>query len=56
MSPSTRLRLVAVVLLLSAVYAVLIAQDRDLAQAVAVAYISILLTIIFLISFWKRDA
>jgi len=53
MAPNTRLRLSAVMIVLSAFYAVLITQDRQLAEAVALGYIGLLLTVFFLTNIWK---
>jgi hypothetical protein len=38
----------------SAIYAVLIAKDRDLAEAAAVGYIALLLTIFVIVNTWKK--
>ena len=38
----------------SAIYAVLIAEDRDLAEALAVGYIALLLTIFVTVNVWKK--
>lgn len=56
MGPNTRLRLSVVMIVLSAIYAGLIVQDRDLAGIVAIGYIALLLTLIVLTNLWKRDA
>jgi hypothetical protein len=41
-------------LILSAAYAALIAWDADVAQAFALAYVALLLTIIVLCEVWKK--
>ena len=55
MGPNTRLRMSIFMIVFSAVYAVLIAEDRDLAEVVAVGYIALLLTVFIIINMWKKD-
>lgn len=54
MNPRLRLALCAVMILLSAGYAVLVSKDKDLAEAVALGYIAVLLTIFTIVNVWKR--
>lgn len=54
MSPSVRLRLVAVVLLMSAVYAVMVAKDPQVASAISSGYVAIVVTVIVLVNVWKK--
>lgn len=46
MTPNRRLWLVAVLIVLSASYAVIVTRDRSLAYALALGYIAIMLTVI----------
>lgn len=55
MTPKTRLRLIAIMIMLSAIYAVLIVADRDLAGVIAVGYIAVILTVFVVVNAWKRD-
>lgn len=54
MTPSTRLRMSALMILLSAIYGVLIAQDPNTATAIALGYVAALLTAIILTNIWKK--
>lgn len=54
MTPKTRLRLIAIMLMLSAIYAVLIVADREIAGVIAVGYIAIILTVFVLVNAWKK--
>jgi len=54
MGPNTRLRLSMLMIIFSAIYAVLIAKDRDLAEVVAVGYIALLLTVFVTVNIWKK--
>lgn len=54
MLPRTRLYLCGFLIVVSAVYAVLVAEDPDVAEAVALGYIALVLTLFFLITVWKR--
>lgn len=56
MTPKTRLRVIVGLLTLSAIYAVLVGLNPDLAQTVALGYIAILLTLFTLVSCWKRPS
>jgi hypothetical protein len=54
MSPKLRLYLCAIIVALSGAYAVLIATDIELAKAVALGYIGLILTIFLLLNVWRR--
>lgn len=54
MTPRTRLSAIAVVLVLSAIYAFLVARSPAAARTVALGYICLLLTIIVLIQCWRK--
>lgn len=54
MTPRHRLILCAVMILISASYAVLVAKNLELAKAVALGYIAVMLTLIAIINIWKR--
>lgn len=45
-TPSRRLWLIAVLIVLSAAYAVIVTRDKSLAYALALGYIAILLTVL----------
>lgn len=53
MKLGTRLALVAVVIIGSACYAILIAKSPELGRTVALGYIAILLTILVTVNLWK---
>lgn len=53
MTPNTRLRLIAIMIMFSAIYAVLIVADRDLAGVIAVGYIALVLTVFVAVNAWK---
>lgn len=55
MGASTRLNLCIVVIVGSAIYALLVAQAPDFAEAVALGYIAVLLTILVAINLWKKE-
>lgn len=46
MTPNRRLWLVAVLIVLSATYAVIVNRDRSLSYALALGYIAVLLTVL----------
>ena len=46
--------LCAVMILISASYAVLVAKDLELAKAVALGYIALMLTLIVIVNVWKK--
>lgn len=54
MTAKTRLALIALVIIGSAAYAVLVKQDPSTASAVAVGYVALLVTIIAAIQIWRR--
>lgn len=54
MSASYRLLLCGVLILLSAVYAVLVARDPAFAAAVAAGYVAIVGTVFLIVNFWKK--
>jgi membrane protein YdbS with pleckstrin-like domain len=54
MSLSCRLALIASVLIGSAAYAVLVAQNPSIASAIAVGYVALLVTVITVIQIWRR--
>lgn len=54
MGPSARLRWSIFMIAFSAIYAVLIVKDPDLASAVAVGYIALLLTVFTIVNIWKK--
>lgn len=54
MTPNRRLWLIAILLIISAAYAVIVAKDQGLAYALALGYIAILLTILVILHVWKQ--
>lgn len=56
MNPRLRLWLCVVMIVLSAGYAVLVSKNVELAKAVALGYIAVMLTIIVIINVWKKPA
>lgn len=54
MGPNTRLRWTGGMILVSAGYAVLVAKDPEVAQAIALGYVALLLTIFVLVGTWKK--
>ena len=54
MGPNARLRWSIFMIVFSAIYALLIAKDRDLAEAAAVGYIALLLTVFVIVNIWKK--
>lgn len=54
MTPNLRLALVAFLLVGSAAYAVVAVKSPDLASAIAVGYVAILVTISTAIQIWRR--
>lgn len=54
MTPNKRLFVIAVLLILSATYAVIVKRDQSLAYAVALGYIAMILTALFILSCWKK--
>lgn len=54
MTSTTRLQVCGVILVISAAYAVLLAQDTEVASAIASGYVALLLTAIVLVNVWKK--
>lgn len=54
MKANTRLSLIAFLIVGSALYAFLIAKDPKFAEAIALGYIAMLLTVLTIINVWKR--
>lgn len=54
MTSNTRLRLSAVMIIISAIYAVVVAKDPQVASAVSSGYIAVLLTTFVLSNLWKK--
>lgn len=54
MTPRLRLWLCAVMILLSAGYAVLVAKNLEIAKAVALGYIGLMLTLLVIVNVWRR--
>lgn len=54
MNPRLRLWACVVMILVSAGYAVLVAKNLEIAKAVALGYIALMLTLIVIVNLWKR--
>lgn len=54
MTPFNRLRVVAGLIILSAIYAVLVKENPSLASAVSSGYVALLLTIMIILNVWKK--
>lgn len=54
MTPNTRLGLLAGIIVFSAAYAVIVRKDPALASAIAAGYVAALLTVLALVSFWRK--
>lgn len=54
MSASLRLLLCGVLILLSAIYAVLVARDPTTASAIAAWYVAVVVTVILAVTVWKK--
>lgn len=54
MRANTRLALCAAVILVSALYAVLVEKDQQLAETLAIGYVAVLMTALVLVNFWKK--
>lgn len=54
MRPNARLLLCAVVIVGSALYAVLVVRDPQIASAISSGYVAVLLTTFFVINVWKK--
>lgn len=55
MGPSTRLALCVVMIIGSALYGLLINYDPNIAEAVALGYVALLLTIFTVVNLWKSS-
>lgn len=55
MKANTRLAVCGLVILLSALYGLILNRDQGLAEAVALGYIAIVLTLLFILNVWKRS-
>lgn len=56
MLPNTRLILCIVVIVGSALYALLVSQDPEVASALMLGYVGIMLTILVAINVWKKKS
>lgn len=54
MSASLRLFLCGVLILVSAVYAVLVARNPAFAAAIAAGYVAIVVTVMLIVNLWKK--
>ena len=54
MRPNSRLWLIAVLIVFSATYAVIVKKDYTLAYAVALGYIAVVLTVLVVLSCFKK--
>jgi pilus assembly protein TadC len=54
MLPNTRLILCAVIIIGSGLYALLVARDPDVASALMLGYVGVLLTIFVATEVWKK--
>lgn len=54
MPPKLRLALCGVIIILSAAYALLVGIDVEVAKAVALGYIAVVITIFLLMNIWRR--
>lgn len=54
MRPNARLLLCAIMILGSASYAVLVKKDPEIASAVALGYVALILTIFVLVQVWRK--
>lgn len=54
MTSATRLKVCALLIVLSAVYAVLVARDPAIASAIASGYVAAVLTVVVLTTIWKK--
>jgi hypothetical protein len=53
MKPSTRLALIALIIVGSSLYALLVVRDPGLASAVATGYVAVFLSLFAIINLWK---
>jgi ABC-type uncharacterized transport system permease subunit len=56
MTPNNRLRILAILIVLSAAYAVIVKKDQGLAYAIALGYIAIMLTILIITQCFKKPS
>lgn len=54
MKPSIRLVLSTMMIAISALYAVLVVKSPSLASAISSGYVAVLLSVFFLVNFWKK--
>lgn len=54
MTSNTRLKLCAVIIVLSAAYAVVVAKSPQVASAIAAGYTAVLITVLLALNVWKR--
>lgn len=54
MKASFRLALVALIIVGSAIYGLIVAQDPALASAMASGYVAVVLSVFLLVNVWKR--
>ncbi len=54
MNSSTRLNVSIIMIVLSAVYAVMLVKDPSVASAVAIGYVAIIMTGVVLSNVWKK--
>lgn len=54
MRPRTRLALSLAMIVASASYGLLIVEDTNIAEAVAMGYVAVLLTVFFAVNLWKK--
>lgn len=54
MTPRARLNLLAGIIIFSAAYAVIVRKDPSLASALASGYVALLLTVLAIVTFWRK--
>jgi hypothetical protein len=54
MTAYSRLITVAVIILFSAAYAVLVKKDPALASSIAAGYVAVLLSVVIVLNLWKK--
>lgn len=54
MTRNARLQLSIVMIVISAAYAVIVAKDPQVASAVAIGYVAVLITVTILTNVWKK--
>lgn len=55
MTPNLRLRLCVAMVVMSTMYGLVVVQDPQVAAAIAVGYVALLLTLFTLVHFWKKS-